>query len=407
MKPAVALLALCCLLFAVAACNTGSAEDQRASAAPGDDDDNDPADDDAGDDDAADDDTADDDDDTGDDDTAADDDDDDTVDDGEPPADCVEPTDGMEISEDTAICPREEPYYLVGSASGVIHITASNVTLWGDGVTLVGDGSEVGIYVTAAELSNITVRGFTLKNYLSGVRGYGRLTDVTLRDLTIEDSTDSHVYIGPNTLPGSPPPERILMGRLTVRNSKNTGVVCANCLDSTMRNITSTNNRAGVVESNLVLLSGSGNTIEDNYIFTRNSLGCNAIWLTGVDSSTVRNNVVDTGYKDGSHQHGSSHILFTGNDFTMETPDANTVFPVPLNTITLAGLCAAFPAGYNPPLLKGEIQSENNSYVGNTFRGGIFADLSINPTFCVDGVGNDFLDGAIYDGSHPDGGTCP
>jgi len=348
----------------------------------------------------------DDDDDVGDDDVGSDDDDDDD-DNTPPPGDCVVPTDGMWILEDTVLCPSDEPYELEGSESGALFIASSDVTLTAYGVTLQGVGTGVGVSLYTDGLSDVEIAGLTLVNYDRGVAGYGSFTNITLRELTIADSGDAHVFIGP---PGKAAGvcRNIRFLDLAVRDSYNTGVVCAECTESLMRGITSTNEREGVIESNLVLLGGSSNTIEDNTITTRNSAGCNAIWLSGVSETLVQNNHVDVGYKDGSHQHGSSWNVFAGNEFRVGFSAAYNVRVLDLDTgADKADRCHVYPKGYVPPTTKEIIPSTDNTYYGNSFATGLFKDESDRGTFCVDGSGNDYIDGASYQGPDENGGTCP
>jgi len=155
------------------------------------------------------------------------------------------------------------------------------------------------------------------------------------------------------------------------------------CTSCAIRNCYSENTRVGVNESNFATIDGGFNTIEDCAVYTRNEIGCNAYWVAGSDN-LIQNNEADVGYKDGSHLFdGASRNLFIGNEFFLSRPEQFSIWVVP--------------------------SALDNEFYGNTFHVGILNDESPNADFCDEDndLGNSYLDGAIYQGADPNGGTCP
>lgn len=409
---ALMLLVLMIFLTSFLACDSGGGGEEGRSGSPGDDDtDSLPDDDDNDNDDATPDDDDDDDDDDNDDndDTTPDDDDDDDNDDDndDDTTNCVAPYQDMDIFTDTVICPREDPYnYSLDEGQPIFIITGNNLILSGYGATVSDTGDGYGIIFLDPEAHDVKIRGLTLKGFKTGIFSYAGASDIVIRDVTIEDSVNMHIMFDSND-------DRVGNHRITIRgvtaiNSHNTGIGCADCYDSVMKDITSTNNLVGVIESNLILFGGSGNLIENNTIYTRNSSGCNAIWLTGSDDNIVQGNSLDLGYKDGSHMHSSSDNIYRNNTFHVSNSWQYTIWLGESTDDTDADL-AGLPETLREKAEKYKgVPSSGNSFYGNDFYTGILMDdEGVNSIFCVDNVGNDYFDTATYSGPDTNEGTCP
>jgi len=391
------ILIIAIIFFTSFSCSTGESDDQRSFqnnddvGYPEDDD----SDDDTFNDDDSDDDDFDDDDDSDDDDYT----------------DCVVPYDDMEIYEDTRLCPDDTPYAIDDlHEDGVIRIAGSNITVKGKGVTIDGDGKGIGIFLLNQNLDNVQIKGIHLSNFYRGIHGVGPFAGLTISGITVSDSRDMHINI--ESSPDSKSENtNIVLDSITASGSYNTGIACGGCFDSTMRNITSTNNRNAVIESNLILFGGGQNIIEDNLIQTSNSLGCNSIWIFESDENIIQNNTIENGYKDGSHMHGSSDNIFKNNTFTMLKSSQYLVWPADsqkFNDNEKQRLIARYGALKHLNPEKSKRQCMNNQFYANEFNNGIFYDFdAVNSQFCVDGQGNDYLNGAIYQGTDSNNGTCP
>ncbi|MDP8254661.1 MAG: NosD domain-containing protein [Candidatus Alcyoniella australis] len=262
----------------------------------------------------------------------------------------------------------------------MIIIAASGVTLIGEGVTLQGNGRGVAIKL-AGRLHDVTVGGFTILDYYNSVECYGHFSDILLHQMTIKGSRNMHLQVTPSQ--DGLENHRIVIEDIVAKNSFNTGIACRSCFDSVVRRISSSNENADVMESNLMLFGGARNLIEINSVYTRNESGCNAIWISKSDNNIIQNNEMNLGNKDGSHFYGSSHNIFRGNRIVLNKNSQNSVEIL-------------------------DAKSSGNEFYGNELHVGMFKDRSdVGSIFCVGGVGNEYLDGAYYGGPDPHHGTCP
>ncbi len=307
-----------------------------------------------------------------DDDTAASD------DDTSPPPACLVPTVGMVINTDAVICPGT--YQLDAGNGPAITIDASDIQIVGDGVVLEGDAVAYGSAFDLSQngLQNVTVSGFTIKNFYYGFFGWGSFTNIQFLDLDIEEPAGEPLDIG--ALDGGVC-RQVILDRITVVDSRTTGITLRDCTQSAIRHVTYSNETVNVIESNFILGGGSDNVIEDNSVYTRNEAGCNAVWLDGSNNNLIQNNLFDLGYKDGSHlADGSSDNVYYHNTFIMR--NNQYLFYIPADC-------------------------QRNEIYGNRFVGGHVEDEAPNTIFCVDGVGNSYENGANYGGPDPNGGMCP
>ena len=359
MKKFVGLIGLILLLALVAGGCSGSGEDssptQTLATVNDDDSDDDSA-------------IPDDDDDAVDDDDTSD--DDDTIDDDDdtPPDECVEPIHGYEVYEDTRFCPGG--YFIDGDGPAIV-IKTDNVSIWGEGVTLTysGKGTSTGISTEESRIG-LSIHGFRIERFSRGVHLSGE-------GIKVEGTEIDHPGNTPLYATGS----RIEITGITASDSETTGVTLQNCTDCSVTYSLLTNEIEGVIESNVIIDGGGDNIIEGNTIHTRNESGCNAVWLIDTSGNEIRNNTFDLGFKDGSHFQGEVHDnLFVGNEYYMRLGQ--------YIVWTIA-------------------ESSNNQFYDNVFHDGVFLDESESSLFCVDGTGNEYLDGAVYRGDDENEGTCP
>ncbi len=307
------------------------------------------------------------------DDDAADDDDadDDTM------AGCIEPYVGLVVTGDTVICPGE---YELDSANGpVITVAGSHLTLTGEGVTLIGAAAAYGsgINLVLGDVRDVLIQGFTLRNYYYGVYGLGNYQAVRFTGLSIEDPAYAPFDVGASGTGSC----QLTLDNIAVTDSRTTGITLRDCTDSLLRAITYTNTTVDVIESNVILMGGEHNTIEDSYFSSVDDAGCNAIWLSDSRFNVIQNNILDLDFKDGSHLlNDASENVFRNNTFLLHS--SQKIFDIPAD-------CRA------------------NQIYGNTFVGGLLDDRAPDTVFCVDGVGNSYEDDASYQGASPTDGTCP
>jgi len=293
--------------------------------------------------------------------------DDDSGDDGSER--CVEPYAGMIIEKDTTFCEGE--YKLSTSPSAII-ITGKNIYLNGNGAILVSIDKEKTYHsmIQFTNARNISLENLIISKASIGIGGSVKIEGVTIKNVTVKDSLNCHV-----SLDG----ERIFIEKSYFEDSKNNGVFVFGS-EGKIKDCESRNEREGVVESNFSL-SGRKMVLDGNIVYTRNSSGCNALWIKNCYDCLVENNIVDVGYKDGSHfTHENRGVIFRNNSITTRA----------------ASFCVDYAE-----------QASETLFYGNIFSGGDFLDNGLGANFCVDDVGNDFRNTSEYQGPDPHKGTCP
>ena len=278
--------------------------------------------------------------------------------------------------EDVVFCPGT---FSVPSGGGsAIVISGDNITVSGPNTVLEGDGvtQNWGIAIMIDDCDYLTLSGLTINNYGFAIRyptGESTGQNVLIDNVEVNYSYRAHIEIAGDF---------ITLQNSEVHDAVDSGsVALIDCFDCLVDNVTSTNLNA-TIESNFIISYGDSNTIQNSTVYTRNSNGCNSIWLVDTTNNVIQSNQVDNGFKDGSHFFGEC----VGNIFRY-----NTFYTV--NGWQYVG----WP----------NEDSHDNEYYGNTFDTGIFMDDGYDNVFCVGNEGNNYINGSTYSGPDPDNGTCP
>jgi hypothetical protein len=284
----------------------------------------------------------------------------------------------MLVTSDTVICPGA--YHFSGT-NFVIGIASSGITLSGTDVELIDDGGTlIGINMSG-NFSDVVIEGFQLIDFFIAVAAVGSLQDIEIRQLYVEGAVYSPIIVASGDV-SSGVCERIDIHDNTIHDSLAGGVTLGFCTDSIMADNLSTEDLVGSINSNFILSGGAGNIVSGNSVLSRNTAGCNAIWLDNSNGNLIEGNLIDTDFKDASHINGTS---------------SNNIFAD--NTVHLA---ESWQYSFWV-----SADADGNAFHGNEQHNGILYDMSDSSVLCVDSVGNDYLDGALYSGPDPNGGTCP
>ena len=187
----------------------------------------------------------------------------------------------VDITQDTQLDPNK--------TYGVLVIKASNITIDGQGVTLVGDNAlpqnrRKGIAILAAGVSNVTLKNINAKGWETGLK----IVDGS--GWTIENCDFSDNFHDPEFGWGE--------------NGRRGGIVLEKVTKSTLRK-----NKANRVWDACVLTNSDDNVLEEND-FSHTSNTCLKLWTAS--RNTVRKNVLSHGIriKPGEvHARDSTSVL--------------------------------------------------------------------------------------------------
>ncbi|MCB9487635.1 MAG: right-handed parallel beta-helix repeat-containing protein [Deltaproteobacteria bacterium] len=289
-----------------------------------------------------------------------------------PPDPCVEPTGSLDLTVDTTLCAGE--FHLSGETPFAITVSSPNVRVRCEGTKLIGDGTQHAFRVLA---DGVTIDGCEMSNFKTGffARDYGAA--LTISHVKVEGVSEAFADIQGNA-------ERNLKGVQIVdsefRDSKAGGVHLARAKDVVLRDLRYFNDEP-TIESPIHVDHGRDIWIERAKINSHGGKGCNGVWIVDSEGVTVRDSEVEmAGSGDGSHVVNSRALRFVDNRVTV--PKGN-------RALHLDEGCADY------------------AVVGNDFVGGSVHDQGAGGVWCEDSTGNDYRDGAAYDGPDDARGSCP
>ncbi len=207
---------------------------------------------------------------------------------------CVVPTNGMVITEDTTFCEGE--YYLPNGIS----IGANDVTLDCDRSTLKGNFEGITTYA-----GNITIKNCRLINYKQGIR-LGSENNINILNNYFESNFSGNIYIwGYETgiripLSSSPDPNNIMIKDNVFINHTWGGVFMTSKGDS--NNISIINNTVDGGTMTGINIIGKNHVIKDNKLMNIGSTAISSInsYPSGLNKSLIKNNlIINSGYGIG------------------------------------------------------------------------------------------------------------
>jgi hypothetical protein len=209
-------------------------------------------------------------------------------------ADCVTPTENLEITEDTTLCAGT--YYLNDSdTNGVIQIGANDVTLDCNGAELIGNGTASSRGIMSFQKNNITIKNCLINNYTRGIN--------------YQDGENSTIFN--NTIKNSD------LGINLVSTSRYNHISNNNISNSTSRAISlSSNNPNNNITNNHLYLSYYGVWNEkSNYTYIKGNTGSNltiGVRILDSDYLKVYNNYFYYG-TDAVNANSESVTSFSSN----------------------------------------------------------------------------------------------
>jgi len=253
-------------------------------------------------------------------------------------------------------------------ASGIHLYSSSNNALTSNTITTTGN-STAGIYLTSSSNYN------TITNNSISTSGYFTL-GINL------DLSSNNVLTGNKIMTSGSPAVGIglhLSSNNIITNNNATGGIS---LSSSSNNIITGNTIATTGNNTGIYLD-----LSSNNIFTSNTISTTSNYTAGISLSSSSNNtftantIITSGSKsNGASLSGSNSNILAGNTITTNVSDANGAFI------------------YS--------NSNSNQIWNNTFDKGSVIDQGTGNVYCVDGIGNEYINGAYYSGPDPNCGSC-
>ena len=233
---------------------------------------------------------------------------------------CVVPTAGIIITEDTTFCPGEYILELEPDGSGVIIDGSANITLEGDDTTLIGTRTywRKGILVNDGE--NIKIKNLILKNFDTGI--YINYTnDLKIEEVRIYDSDvgvdlrySNEIYIINNDIYNSE--NRAIL----TTESPNFHIVNNKLINNTRYGMYLSHSDGGEILSNYVSGGWTGLRLQhsdDGYIYS-NRLE-EGITINGASNNRFeKNQVINSGWGSIAFIGISDNNSFKYNNILME-----------------------------------------------------------------------------------------